>query len=72
MADLTNVTIRCNDCRQDLVTLWRTQAESENAVKDLIFWRHAALQSHRSATPECVASGATVQTGWPVSGPPGA
>jgi hypothetical protein len=68
VADSVNVTIRCNDCRQDLVTLWNT-APGRTEPADLVFWRSQALTSHRRANPTCSASGANLQEGWPKEAP---
>jgi hypothetical protein len=64
----TNVTIRCNDCRQELVTIWGTQPDKQEA-SELIFWRSTALASHRRSIPTCSASGANLQEGWPKAPP---
>ena len=65
MPERENVTIRCLDCQRDLVTLWNADVKAESSVKDLIFWRHTALASHRAVDPQCTASSASVAHGWP-------
>ena len=69
MSETVNLTIRCNDCRQELVTLWRTVPGREEA-SDLVFWRSTALAVHRRSNPTCSASGANLQEGWPSASPP--